>query len=97
MAKTVVLSYFSNEETADDAVAALKAWDKADDDIKLNAIGVLVLDDKGKVKAHKLGQAERREGRWHRIAPRHRSRRLRSSPASSVVGSSGHSITRALA
>ena len=41
---------------ADDAVESLKAWDKADDDIKLNAIGVLVLDDKGKIKTHKLGK-----------------------------------------
>ena len=53
--KTVVLAFFSDEEAADDAVESLKAWDKAEHDIKLGAIGVLVLDDKGKVKTHKMG------------------------------------------
>ena len=54
--KTVVLAYFANEIAADDAVESLKQWDKADDDVKLNAIGVLVLDDKGKLKTHKMGK-----------------------------------------
>ena len=54
--KEVVLAVFGNEAAADTAVESLKAWDKADTDIKLNAIGVLVLDDKGKVKTHKLGK-----------------------------------------
>ena len=54
--KTVVISVFPDEIAADDAVAALKDWDKADDDIKLNAIGILVADENGKVKAHKLGR-----------------------------------------
>jgi predicted flap endonuclease-1-like 5' DNA nuclease len=55
-AKTVVLAFFNDEAAADDAVEQLKNWDKADDDIKLNALGVLVLDDKGKIKTHKLGK-----------------------------------------
>jgi predicted flap endonuclease-1-like 5' DNA nuclease len=54
--KTVVLAYFNDEVAADDAVESLKAWDKADKDVSLNAIGVLVLDDKGKIKTHKLGK-----------------------------------------
>ena len=54
--KQVVLAIFKDEAAADAAVESLKAWDKADDDIKLNAIGVLVLDDKGKIKTHKLGR-----------------------------------------
>ena len=54
--KTVVLAYFPNEIAADDAVESLKQWDKADDDVKLNAIGVLVLDDNGKLKTHKMGK-----------------------------------------
>jgi predicted flap endonuclease-1-like 5' DNA nuclease len=54
--KTIVLAYFPNEIAADDAAEALKEWDKADDDIKLNAVGVLVLDDNGKVKTHKMGK-----------------------------------------
>jgi len=54
--KQVVLAIFENEAAADTAVHAMKAWDKADDDIKLNAIGVLVLDEKGKIKTRKLGK-----------------------------------------
>jgi len=54
--KQVVLAIFKDEAAADSAVEALKAWDKADDDVKLNALGVLVLDDKGKIKTHKLGR-----------------------------------------
>ena len=54
--KTVILGFFDDEAAADDAVEQLKTWDKADDDIKLNAIGVLVLDENGKVKTHKLGK-----------------------------------------
>jgi len=54
--KQLVLAVFKDEAAADAAVESLKAWDKADDDIKLNAIGVLVLDDKGKVKTQKLGK-----------------------------------------
>jgi uncharacterized membrane protein len=54
--KQLVLAIFKDEAAADAAVQSLKDWDKADEDIKLNAIGVLVLDDKGKVKSHKLGR-----------------------------------------
>jgi uncharacterized membrane protein len=55
MATQVVLGIFPNEAAADKAAEDLKAWDKVDDDVKLNAIGVLVLDDKGKIKAAKVG------------------------------------------
>ena len=60
--KQVVLAIFENEAAADAAVEALKDWDKADDDIKLNAIGVLVLDDDGKIKTHKLGRRSTAKG-----------------------------------
>jgi uncharacterized membrane protein len=56
MAKQVVLAIFPNEAAADTAAQSLKDWDKLDDDVKLHAIGVLVLDDKGKIKTHKLGR-----------------------------------------
>ncbi len=55
MATEVVLAFFKDEAAADAAVESLKAWDKIDDDVKLSAIGVLALDDKGKVKVQKLG------------------------------------------
>ena len=53
---TVVLGFFNDEASADDAVESLKQWDKQEASVRLDAIGVLVLDDKGNVKAHKLGR-----------------------------------------
>jgi uncharacterized membrane protein len=52
----LVLAFFDNEAAADAAVDALKQWDKATEDIKLGAVGVLVKDEKGKIKTHKLGK-----------------------------------------
>ena len=54
--KQLVLAFFPNEATADQAVGAIKAWDKADKEIKLGAIGILVKNEEGKVKTHKLGK-----------------------------------------
>ena len=56
MAKQLVLAFFENEAAADQAVDAVKQWDKASKDVKLGAIGILVKDDKGKIKTHKLGK-----------------------------------------
>ena len=56
MAKQMVLAFFANEADADAAVDAIKQWDKASKDVKLGAIGILVKDDKGKIKTHKLGK-----------------------------------------
>ena len=53
--KQLVLAFFENEASADHAVAEIKQWDKASKEIKLGAIGILVKDDKGKIKTHKLG------------------------------------------
>ncbi len=53
--KQLVLAFFASEGAADTAVNELKSWDKASKEIKLGAIGVLVKDDKGKIKTHKLG------------------------------------------
>ena len=60
--KQVVLAIFPNEAAADAAAQSLKEWDKLDDDVKLNAIGVLVLDENGKVKTQKLGRRS-----WARV------------------------------
>ena len=54
--KQVVLGIFPDEAAADGAVAALKEWDKASDDVKLNSIGVLVLEDGNRLKTDKLGR-----------------------------------------
>jgi hypothetical protein len=58
----LVLAFFANEAAADQAVNAIKQWDKASKEIKLGAIGVLVKDDKGKIKTHKLGQRKTKTG-----------------------------------
>jgi Protein of unknown function (DUF1269) len=55
MSRQVVLGFFPDEAAADAAAHTLKQWDYVDDDVKVNAIGVLVLDDAGKIKTHKLG------------------------------------------
>jgi hypothetical protein len=49
---TVVLSIFSDEVSADAAASALRESGVA----KGDALGVLVLDDKGKLKAEKVGK-----------------------------------------
>jgi uncharacterized membrane protein len=53
--KQLVLGIFADEAAADSAVESLKAWEKANN-VKLRPVGVLVLDDKGQIKEHKLGQ-----------------------------------------
>lgn len=54
--KGLVLALFPDEAAADAAVESLKAWDKLDDDVKLNALGMMVLDEDGKLKIHKVGR-----------------------------------------
>jgi uncharacterized membrane protein len=56
MSKQIVVAIYPDEAKADTAAESLKEWDKLDDDVKLHAIGVLVLDDDGKIKAHKMGR-----------------------------------------
>ena len=55
--KQVVLAIFPDEAAADSAAQSLKDWDKLDDDVKLNAIGVLVLDDEGQGQDAQAGPA----------------------------------------
>jgi hypothetical protein len=43
-------------------VESLKAWDKASSDVKLSAIGVLVLDEDGAVKTRKMGSRSGMKG-----------------------------------
>ena len=61
--KQVVLAIFKDEAAADAAVESLKEWNKTNNlDINLTSIGVLVLDDNGKVKTHKLGSRSSAKG-----------------------------------
>jgi uncharacterized membrane protein len=62
MQRQVVLALFADEAAADAAVEQLKSWEDLSDDVKLNAIGVLVLDEDGKVKQHKLGRHDTGKG-----------------------------------
>ena len=51
----LVLAFFENEAAADEAVEAVKRWNKQSNLIRLKAIGVLVKDENGEIKTHKLG------------------------------------------
>ena len=62
MGNQLVLAFFENEAAADAAVSQIKGWDKANKEVKLGAIGVLVKDDKGKIKTHKLGARKTKTG-----------------------------------
>ena len=50
-----VWAVFDSEEAAVAAGKSLKDWDKANDDVKLGAIGVLHMSEKGKLKVKKMG------------------------------------------
>ncbi len=60
--KSVVLATFDNESAADSAVQSIKDWDKTNDMVKVNAMGVLVLDEHGDVKTHKMGRRSAGKG-----------------------------------
>jgi uncharacterized membrane protein len=60
----VIISYFPGSDDAERAAYALQAWDRANDDIKLGGIGLLIWQD-GKVKTYKLSRVEGRKGaKW---------------------------------
>jgi uncharacterized membrane protein len=58
----LVLGIFPNEADADSAVDKLKTWDKLSEEVKLGAIGVLVVDETGQIKEHKLGGRSTKTG-----------------------------------
>lgn len=58
----LVVAYFSNKVAAEAAVEGIKAWDKADHDVKLGAIAVMTLDDKGELHADEVGQRSTKSG-----------------------------------
>ena len=43
-------------------VSLIKGWDKVNEDVKLGAIGILVKDENGKIKTHKLGKRKTKTG-----------------------------------
>jgi hypothetical protein len=50
--ENVVIAFFASEEAAATTVDYLKTWDKANDDIKLGAVGIMVATPDGKIKTH---------------------------------------------
>jgi uncharacterized membrane protein len=58
----LVLAFFPNERAADDTAAVFKEWVKSNPWVDLEAIGVLVKDEHGNVKTHKLGPREGARG-----------------------------------
>jgi hypothetical protein len=58
----LILAFYADEAAADQAVQEIKQWDKASKDIKLGSIGVLVKDDKGKIKTQKAGARHTKTG-----------------------------------
>ena len=64
-----VWAVFDSEDTAVEAGKSLKKWDKADKEIKLGAIGVLHMSDKGKLKVKKMGPRTMGKGAlWGAVA-----------------------------
>ena len=60
--KQLIVGIFPSEAAADTAVESYKGWSKATDEVRLGAIGVLVLDDTGRIKEHKLGKRSTGKG-----------------------------------
>lgn len=58
----LVVSYFENRHAAEAAVESLKKWDKANDDIKLGAIAILTLDERGLLTSEEVGQRDTKTG-----------------------------------
>ena len=50
--ENVVIAFYATAEAAEAAVETLKSWDKASDDVKLGAIGTMVVTPDGKIKTH---------------------------------------------
>lgn len=59
----LVVAYYANAAAAEAAAEALKDWDKADDDIKLGAIGIITLNpDNGEIEVNEIGQRNTKKG-----------------------------------
>ena len=53
--RNLIIAYFPSKKKAEKAAKNLKRWDKKRGDIKLGGVGIITLDDKGKLKTHKVG------------------------------------------
>ncbi|HEY1293490.1 MAG TPA: hypothetical protein VGJ60_10440 [Chloroflexota bacterium] len=57
-----VIASFDSQAQAEQAAKDLMGWDKANDDVKLGAIGVLTKDDKGEIKTRNYSQRKTGKG-----------------------------------
>ena len=57
-----VIAAFDSQAQAEQAAKDLMGWDKANDDIKLGAIGVLTKDAKGEIKTKNFSQRKTGKG-----------------------------------
>ncbi len=57
----MVLGIFADEDAADAAATSLMAWEK-ENDVVPRPVGVLVADEQGRIKEHKLGQRSGKAG-----------------------------------
>ena len=57
-----VIASFDSQAQAEQAAKDLMGWDKANEDVKLGAIGVLTKDDKGEIKTRNFSQRNTRKG-----------------------------------
>lgn len=65
----LVIAYFPSADEAQAAGKQLKEWDKELKNIDLGAIGILTMDDKGKLKEEKIGDRAGGKGaKWGVIA-----------------------------
>lgn len=53
--RNLIIAYFPDRAKAEEAAEHLKDWDKSRSDIKLGGIGIMTVDDEGKLKTHKVG------------------------------------------
>ena len=58
----LVLALYESEDAADAAADALRGWARSNRRAQLDAVGVLVKDDEGNVKTHKLGPRKGKKG-----------------------------------
>jgi uncharacterized membrane protein len=60
----VIVAYYPSSEDAERAAYGIQAWDRANDDIKLGGVGLLIWQD-DKTKTYKLSRADAGKGaKW---------------------------------
>jgi uncharacterized membrane protein len=60
--KQLMLAFFASETAADEAVKRIQDWDARTEHVYVDTIGILVKDEKGKIKTHKLGKRKTSAG-----------------------------------